>query len=91
MKLKYFERQDWEKEWIDPAHEMVREEFKKYMVDDANTAEARCQVLSRMRSHQLQLQMADNDKGGDLFDVLMGPIHASDELDNYLAQAIEKV
>ena len=35
--------------------------------------------------------MADNDKDGDLFDVPMGPIHASNELDKYLAQAIEKV
>ena len=42
-------------------------------------------------SLQLWLQMANNDKGSNLFDAPMGPIQASDELDNYLAQAIERV
>ena len=91
MKLKYFEHQDWEKEWIDMAYEIVRETFKKYMVDNARTAEASYRVSSGVQSLQLWLQMANNDKGGDLFDVPMGPIQASDELDNYLAQAIERV
>ena len=28
-KLKYFEKQGWDKEWINTAEEIVREEFKK--------------------------------------------------------------
>ena len=28
-KLKYFSKQDWDKEWIDTAEEIVREEFKR--------------------------------------------------------------
>ena len=28
-KLKYFNKQGWDKEWIDTAEEIVREEFRK--------------------------------------------------------------
>jgi hypothetical protein len=34
LKLKYFQQHGWEKEWINTAEEIVRDEFKKYDVSD---------------------------------------------------------
>ena len=34
LKLKYFQQHGWEKEWINTAEEIVREEFKKYDVSN---------------------------------------------------------
>ena len=45
LKLKYFQQHGWEKEWINTAEEIVREEFKKYDVSN--------KVPSPVRSPQI--------------------------------------
>ena len=89
----------WEKEWVETAEEMVRDEFSKYDDLEANDVSSQVlfstgAVLSRTILIPI-LQIASghvtNDKAVDFFDIPIDGITQPHELDDYLSQPIEKV
>jgi hypothetical protein len=64
LKLKYFQQHGWDKDWINTAEEMVRDEFKKYDVSK-DVPSVVClplipvirELITQSRQHQLATLM----------------------------------
>jgi hypothetical protein len=95
MKLKYFQQHGWSKAWVDTAEEIVREEFAKYKVPQATPLLVYVIAIHFMppltSSTLMQTESGDDRDVIDFFDIPMDGIQESNELDEYLSQAIEKV
>jgi len=95
MKLKYFQQHRWSKAWVDTAKEIVREEFAKYKIPHATATASVCYCYSLYAPtnifNSMQTKLGDDQDGIDFFDIPMDGIQETNELDEYLSQAIEKV
>ena len=95
MKLKYFQQHRWSKAWVDTAKEIVREEFAKYKIPHVTATASVCYCYSLYAPtnsfNSMQTKSGDNQDGIDFFDIPMDVIQETNELDEYLSQAIEKV
>lgn len=89
----------WEKEWVETAEEIIRDEFSKYDDLEANDVSSpvcfsTSTVLSRtilIPILQIASEPVTNDKAVDFFDIPMDGIAQPHELDDYLSQPIKKV
>src|SRR5882724_7398020 len=92
MKLKYFQQHGWSKAWVDMAEEIVREEFAKYKIPQATATTSVCYCYSLYAPtnifNSMQTESGDDQDG---IDIPMDGIQETNELDEYLSQAIEKV
>ena len=95
MKLKYFQQHGWSKAWVDTAKEIVREEFAKYKIPQAAATASVCHCYSLYAPtnifNSMQTESGDDQDVVDFFDIPMDGNQETDELDEYLSQAIEKV
>jgi hypothetical protein len=76
------------------AKEIVREKFTKYNIPKANTTASVCHRYSLYAPANIYNSMqtvSDDNQDVDFFNIPMDGIQESNELDEYLSQAIEKV
>jgi hypothetical protein len=95
MKLKYFQQHRWSKAWVNTAKEIVREEFAKYKIPQVTTTTSVCHCYSLYAPtnifNSMQTKLGDDQDVIDFFNIPMDGIQETNELDEDLSQAIEKV
>jgi hypothetical protein len=92
LKLRYFQQCEWPADWIDTAKEIVRSAYAKYTIDgDSVTVSLLTYIDDQLPMGCLQLVVKDISEPVDFSDIPMANIEKTNELDEYLSQAIEKV